>query len=91
MLKAGIHPPSKFKIYNMTIPLLLNKLKKKVRRQTLIDTTVSVDNFVCTYLYVCIYFNNDKKHIDASVKERPQTLTVLSEEICKRVLFNKHI
>ena len=32
-----------------------------------------------------------KKHIDASVKERPQTLLVPSEEICKRVLCNKHI
>ena len=27
----------------------------------------------------------NKKHIDASDKERPQTLRVLSEEICKRV------
>ena len=34
---------------------------------------------------------NKKKHIDASVKERPQTLLVPSEEICKRVLCNKHI
>ena len=33
----------------------------------------------------------DKKHIDASVKERPQTPLVPSEEICKRVLCNKHI
>ena len=33
----------------------------------------------------------NKKHIDASVKERPQTLPVPSEEICKRVLCNKHI
>ena len=33
----------------------------------------------------------NKKHIDASVKERPQTLLVPSEEICKRVLSNKHI
>ena len=32
-----------------------------------------------------------KKHIDASVKERPQTLLVPSEEIFKRVLCNKHI
>ena len=32
-----------------------------------------------------------KKHIDASVKERPQTLLVPSEEICKRVLCNEHI
>ena len=35
--------------------------------------------------------NIDKKHIDASVKERPQTLLVPSEEIYKRVLCNKHI
>ena len=34
--------------------------------------------------------NNYKKHIDAIVKERPQTLLVPSEEICKRVLRNKH-
>ena len=27
-----------------------------------------------------------KKHIDASVQERPQTLLFPSEEICKRVL-----
>ena len=27
----------------------------------------------------------NKKHSDASVKERPQTLLVPSEEICKRV------
>ena len=27
---------------------------------------------------------SNKKHIDASVKERPQTLLVPSEEICKR-------
>ena len=33
----------------------------------------------------------NKKHIDASVKKRPQTLLVPSEEICKRVLCNKHI
>ena len=33
----------------------------------------------------------DKKHIDASVKERPQTLIVPSEEICKRGLCNTHI
>ena len=33
----------------------------------------------------------NKKHIDASVKERPQTLLVPSEEICKHVLCNKHI
>ena len=32
-----------------------------------------------------------KKHIDASVKERPQTPLVPSEEICKRVLCNKNI
>ena len=32
-----------------------------------------------------------KKHIDACVKERPQTLLVPSEEICKRILYNKHI
>ena len=35
-----------------------------------------------------IYLNLNKKHIDASVKERPQTLLVPSEEICKRVLCN---
>ena len=35
--------------------------------------------------------STNKKHIDASVKERPQTLIVPSEEICKRVLCNKHI
>ena len=33
----------------------------------------------------------NKKHLDASVKERPQTLLVPSEEIFKRVLCNKHI
>ena len=33
----------------------------------------------------------DKKHIDASVKERSQPLLVPSEEICKRILCNKHI
>ena len=33
-------------------------------------------------------YNN---HIDASVKEQPQTLLVPSEEIYKRVLCNKHI
>ena len=33
----------------------------------------------------------DKKHIDASVKERPQTLLVPLEEICKHALCNKHI
>ena len=32
----------------------------------------------------------NKKHIDASVKERQQTLLVPSEEICKRVLCNEH-
>ena len=35
--------------------------------------------------------NAYKKRLDASVKERPQTLLVPSEEICKRVLCNKHI
>ena len=38
---------------------------------------------------ICIYIY--KKHIDASVKERPQTLLVPIEEICKRVLCIKHI
>ena len=33
----------------------------------------------------------NKKHLDASVKERPQTLLIPSEQICKRVLCNKHI
>ena len=33
----------------------------------------------------------NKKHIDASVKERPQTPLVPSEDIYKRVLCNKHI
>ena len=37
-----------------------------------------------------IYIKN-KKHIGANVKEWPQTLLVPSEEICKRVLCNKHI
>ena len=37
------------------------------------------------------HLNIYKKRIDASVKERPQTLLVPSEEICKRVLCNKHI
>ena len=37
------------------------------------------------------FFNYYKKHLDASVKERSQTLLVPSEEICKRVLCNKHI
>ena len=38
-------------------------------------------------LHVILY----KKHIDASVKERTQTLPVPSEEICMRILCNKHI
>ena len=33
----------------------------------------------------------NKKHTDASVKERPHIPLVPSEEICKRVLCNKHI
>ena len=33
----------------------------------------------------------NKKHIDASIKEQPQTLLIRSEEICKPVLCNKHI
>ena len=33
----------------------------------------------------------NKKHIDASVKERPRNLLVPSEEIYKIVLCNKHI
>ena len=32
-----------------------------------------------------------KKHIEANVKERPQTPLVPSEETCTRVLCNKHI
>ena len=44
---------------------------------------ISLENDFISYDY--------KKHIDASVKERPQTLLVPSEEICKRVLSNKHI
>ena len=52
------------------------------------------------YIHTCIAISCEnrifdhlvyKKHIDASVKERPQTLLVPSEEICKRVLCNKHI
>ena len=36
--------------------------------------------------------DSNKKHIiNASVKERPQTLLVPSEDFCKRVLCNKHI
>ena len=37
------------------------------------------------------YFSKNKKHIDTSVKERPQTPLAPSKEICKRVLCNKHI
>ena len=33
----------------------------------------------------------NKKHIDASIRERPQSLLFSSEEICKHVLCNKHI
>ena len=40
---------------------------------------------------IALCYNTHKKHIDASVKERPQTLLVPSEEIYKRVLCNKHI
>ena len=47
-------------------------------------------NTLQTYHFVFVSKLN-KKHIDASVKERPQTLLVLSEEICKRVLCNEHI
>ena len=44
--------------------------------------------FINSFVFVKFIY---KKHIDASVKERPQTLIVPSEEICKRVLCNKHI
>ena len=42
-------------------------------------------------MHVNKYIYTNKKQINASVKERPQTLLVPSEEICKRVLWNKHI
>ena len=51
-----------------------------------IDTVSMYSNYIVLYTSV-----KKKKHIDASVKERPQTLLVFSEEICKRVLCNKHI
>ena len=38
-------------------------------------------------IHVILY----NQHTDASVKERPQTLLVPSEEICMRILCNKHI
>ena len=44
--------------------------------------------FINSFVFVKLIY---KKHIDASVKERPQTLIVPSEEICKGVLCNKHI
>ena len=48
--------------------------------------------FCITFTKLLPYFNDiHKKHIDASVKERPQTLLVPSEEMCKCVLCNKHI
>ena len=40
---------------------------------------------VTDFKYLPIILN--KKYIDASVKERPQTLIVPSEEICKRVFM----
>ena len=63
MIKAGI-------------PLILNKFKKIVRRHTSIDTTVSVDTFVRTYLYVCIYFNNYKYESNLIVQVRPETCKI---------------
>ena len=42
-------------------------------------------------IYLLLIHSFYKKHLDASVKERPQTLLVPSEEICKQVLCNKHI
>ena len=40
--------------------------------------------------HMILNINNKKKHIDTSIKERPQTLLVPSEEICRHVLCNKH-
>ena len=46
--------------------------------------------FTTGHQYILFYFvlqiRVNKKHVDASVKERPQTLLIPSEEICKRVL-----
>ena len=46
--------------------------------------------FIHSYHNLCV-FKINKKHIDASVKERSQTLLVPSGDICNRVLCNKHI
>ena len=46
---------------------------------------------VIDQVFQTFYNNYNKKHIDASVKERPQTLLVPSDEIYKRDLCNKHI
>ena len=55
-----------------------------------VSTFLSLVNKVLPVKNVVFTTNFYKKHIDASVKERPQTLLVPSEEICKRVLCNKH-
>ena len=52
------------------------------------DTVVDLCIF---FMLICSVKNAYKKHIDANVKERSQTLLASSEEICKRVLCNKHI
>ena len=41
-------------------------------------------------IYLLLILKDNKKHINASVKQRPQTLIVPLEEICERVLCNKH-
>ena len=52
--------------------------------------TLIMNDKECIDKFIKVIIIN-KKHIDASVKERPQTLLVPSEEICKRVLCNIHI
>ena len=60
------------------------------------DRVLGNGNFVeirKTTASTCLEFYQkvNKKHIDKSVKKRSQTLLVPWEEICKRVLCNKHI
>ena len=73
--------PVNIKISNYSLPERKTVLNTIVLKQTATNVII---------LRTCAKENN-KKLINASVKERPQTLLVPSEENCKCVLCNKHI
>ena len=65
----------------------------KVVLSSFFETTWLISTELCARVPAQkkIFVSFNKKDIDTTVRERPQTLLVPSKEICKHVLCNIHI